>query len=481
MQDAAYGTLLREPRRALHSRIAEVLESQFAEIAGNHPELLARHCTEAGQIAKAAVLWGKAGQQSLARSALLEAAERFTRALAQIAAAPGTVSLHREQITFQVGLAYTLMHLKGYSAPETKASLDQARLLIERLGTVGEHPEDQLIPLSVLRGFWSASIHTFDGDVTCELASQFLALAEKQTAPDLLAFGQSIVGTSLRFVGDFEGARARYDQAIALYATIKGPSARRAMHAHADRSVVLWLLGYPEAALADANHALTDAREANRAASSLHVLIAASQTHILCGKYAVAAALLDESVALSRKTGSLMWERNAAGVQCWLAALTCKASDAVLVITSAMTGWRSTGSTTTLPLSLSHLAKAYAELGHFDDAWRCIEEALMATDATRERWCEAYIVRIAGEIAVTSPEPDAAQAQAYFERALTVARQQQAKSWELRAAMSMARLWRDHGKRDEARDLLAPVYCWFTEGFDTLDLKEAKALLHELA
>ena len=161
-------------------------------------------------------------------------------------------------------------------------------------------------------------------------------------------------------------------------------------------------------------------------------------------------------------------------------ALTGKASDAVQMITSGITALRSTGATVWCPSSLSYLASAYAELGQFDDAWRCIGEAMTAMETTKERWCEAEVNRIAGEIALKSPEPDAAKAEAYFERALTVARQQQAKSWELRAAMSMARLWRDQGKRDEARDLLAPVYGWFTEGFDTLDLKEAKALLDEL-
>ena len=151
------------------------------------------------------------------------------------------------------------------------------------------------------------------------------------------------------------------------------------------------------------------------------------------------------------------------------------------MITSGITASRSTGATAWMPSYLSYLARAYAELGQFDDAWRCIGEAMTAMETTKERWWEAEVHRIAGEIALKSPKPDAAKAEAYFERALAVARAQQAKSWELRAAMSMARLWRDQGKRDEARDLLAPVYGWFTEGFDTLDLKEAKALLDELA
>ena len=152
----------------------------------------------------------------------------------------------------------------------------------------------------------------------------------------------------------------------------------------------------------------------------------------------------------------------------------------VQMITSGIAAVRSTGTTVWLPLYSSYLGIGYAGLHQFDDAWRCIREAVTATETTKERWSEAEINRMAGEIALKSPGPDATKAQAYFERALIVARAQQAKSWELRAAMSMARLWRDQGKRDEARDLLAPVYGWFTEGFDTLDLKEAKALLDEL-
>ena len=134
-----------------------------------------------------------------------------------------------------------------------------------------------------------------------------------------------------------------------------------------------------------------------------------------------------------------------------------------------------------MPLWLSYLTRANAEIGQFDDARRCIGEAMAAVETAKERWCEAEVNRIGGEIALLSPEPDLAKAEAYFERALTIARTQQAKSWELRAAMSMARLWRDQGKPQQARDLLAPVYGWFTEGFDTLDLRQAKVLLEELA
>jgi predicted ATPase len=168
-------------------------------------------------------------------------------------------------------------------------------------------------------------------------------------------------------------------------------------------------------------------------------------------------------------------------VRGWLFALTGKASDAVQAITSGVTLLRSTGATLYEPMHLQYLAMAYAELGQLDDASRCIDDAIEKVERSKEKWCEAEVLRIAGEIALKSLAPDPEKAEAYYDRALAVARRQQAKSWELRAAMSMARLWRDQGKRDEARELLSPVYNWFTEGFDTLDLKEAKALLGELA
>jgi predicted ATPase len=185
-------------------------------------------------------------------------------------------------------------------------------------------------------------------------------------------------------------------------------------------------------------------------------------------------------VALAETKGALLW--NAAGmmIECYVSAMTGDASIVVRRMPSAIAAWRSTGARVWIPFASPYLARAYAELDQFEDAWNCIRTAMTTMETSKERWCEAECHRTAGEIALMSPEPDAAKAEAYFERALVVARAQQAKSWELRAAMSMARLWRDQGKRDEARDLLAPVYGWFTDGFDTLDLKAAKALLMEL-
>ena len=486
VQDAAYGTLLREPRRALHARIAETLESQFAEIAESQPELLARHCTEAGLIEKAASLWGKAGQRSLAQSALVEATEQITRALDQIAVLPATPTLRREQIRLQVGLANALMHTKGYAAPETIAAVERARLLLEQAQALGEPPEDPLLLFSVLYGFWIGSYVAFSGDVMRNLATQFLALAEKQGATVPRMVGHRLMGTSLLCTGDIAQGRAHFDRAGALYdpaehrplATRFGQDLRVAILSY--RSWALWMLGYPEAALADSDQAISDAREIGQAATLMYALFHVSLPYIWCGNYAAVDALVDELVALADEKGTLFWKALGMMQQGCVLALTGKASDAVHMITSGITARRSTGSTSLTPRYLSILAGAYAELGQFHDAWRCIGEAMTAVETTKERWWEAEINRLAGEIALLSREPDAVKAEEYFARALAIARKQQAKSLELRAAMSIARLWRDQGKRDEARDLLAPVYGWFTEGFDTLDLRQAKTLLDEL-
>jgi predicted ATPase len=212
----------------------------------------------------------------------------------------------------------------------------------------------------------------------------------------------------------------------------------------------------------------------------MFALAVTSFTQTLCGNYAIANVQSDELVALSDEKDAAFWKAMEMLWRGWLLGLGGRASDAVQMITSEITAFRSTGATMLWPLWLSYLAGAYANLAQLDDAWCCIGETMTAVETTKEKWCEAETNRVGGEIALKSPVPDAAKAEAHFERALAVARQQQAKSWELRAAMSMARLWRDQAKRDEARDLLAPVYGWFTEGFDTLDLKEAKDLLDDL-
>ena len=399
VQDAAYGTLLREPRRAMHARIAEALESQFAEIADNQPELLARHCTGAELIEKAAALWGKAGTRSLARAALLEGADQLKRALDQIATSPATPALRREEIKLHIAF-----------------------------------------------------------------------------------------GNALTLMGDFLDGKEHFDRALAIY----DPAEHRPLTTRTGRDVgvtllsvhsgCLWQVGYPTASRNEGERAVNEAREIGHAATLMFALFWAGWHHMLYGHYAEAQSLLDELAALTdEKDVSLFWKATETVFRGVLFALTGKASDAVRAITSGMTSLRSTGAALYEPWHLSHLAMAYTELGQPDDARRCIDDAINKVERSKEKWCETEVHRIAGAIALKSVAPDTAKAEKHFERALRVAHEQQQKSYELRAAISLARLWRDQGKTQQARELLAPVYGWFTEGFDTLDLKEAKSLLDALA
>jgi predicted ATPase len=206
----------------------------------------------------------------------------------------------------------------------------------------------------------------------------------------------------------------------------------------------------------------------------------AVEAFILSGNDAEGYARADELITLAQEKGAAMWGGlGAAGKGC-LFIVTGKPADAVETITSGIAAYRLTGASAWMSFFLLNLAEGHAKLGRFEDAWRSIAEAVSTMKTSKEVWCEAEVNRIAGEIALKSPQPDTAKAEAHFGRALAVARQQQAKSWELRAAMSMSRLWRDQGKPQQARELLAPVYGWFTEGFNTHDLKKAKALLEEL-
>lgn len=486
VQDAAYGTLLRGPRRALHARIARTLENEFPETAENLPELLARHWTEAGLTEKAASFWGKAGQRSLARSALVEAAEQLTRALDQIAMLQGTPYVRAEQIKLQLALVNALMHVKGYAAPEPKAAVEQARRFIEQAEALGEPPEDPLLLFSVLYGAWAASYVAFEGNVTLDLASQFLVLAQKQDRAAPLMIGHRLMGSSLMLTGYIAKGLEHYNQASTLYepaehrplATRFGQDVRVSIFVY--RSWANWMLGYPEAALADVGYALESARETGHAGTWMYAQFHTSLTNFLCAEYEAANTQSDDVVKLAHEKGAALWKALGTMEKGCVLAATGKTSEAIQMVTSAIATYRSTGSRVYLPCFLAHLAAAYAEVGRFDDAWRCIGEALDAVETTNERWYEAEINRIAGAIALKVPQPNLSQAGEYFERALTVARAQQATSWELRAAMSMARLWRDQGMQEKARVLLATVYGRFTEGFGTRDLKQALALLDEM-
>ena len=286
----------------------------------------------------------------------------------------------------------------------------------------------------------------------------------------------------LSLTGDLVDGKEHYDRALAIYdpaehGTLKTRSSRDVeVTLLSYRSSCVWQLGYPAASRNDAERAVKNAREVGHPTTLAYALSRAANSYTFCGNYAAAHAQVDELIALADEKGKAV----GTALRGRLFALTGNASDAVRAITSGITSLRSTGATLYEPWHLWHLAMSYTEIGQPDDARRCIDDAIDKVERSKEKWCEAEVNRVAGEVALRSPAPDTEKAEKYFGRALAVARRQQAKSWELRAAMSMARLWRDQGKTQQARELLAPVYGWFSEGFDTLDLKEAKALLNEL-
>jgi predicted ATPase len=379
------------------------------------------------------------------------------------------------------------MQVKGYAAPEPKAAFEQARLYLERAEALGEAPEDPLLLFSFLWGVWSANFVRFNGEAMRSLASQFMELAERRGAKVPLMVGHRLIAMSAMHTGDIAGSRSHFDRTIALY----DPAEHRALAprfgqdirvaALSFRGTALWLLGYPELALADAKRIITDAQEINHGPTSMYALLSSAIINNQCGNYAAASKQADELVAFATQKGAGFWKVYGMLYQGFGLALTGNPMTAVQNIISAIDVYRSMGSTLNLPEYLCYLAKAHAQLCQMDDAWRCVDEAKAIMWASGETWFEAELHRVSGEIALMGGNPDAEKAEAYFQHAVSVVRQQQAKSFELRAAMSMARLWRDQGKRNEARELLAPVYGWFTEGFDTLNLKQAKALLDELA
>jgi predicted ATPase len=315
-------------------------------------------------------------------------------------------------------------------------------------------------------------------------------IATLPTTPDLrreeiklrVAFANAV-----GLMGDLVGGKEHYDRALAIY----DPAEHRPLATRSGRDVgvtllafrssCVWILGYPAASLSDAERALNDARETGHATTLLYALMHLAIVHVHRGNSAAATAVVDELIAFANEKEKPYFKAIGTGVRGWLFARTGKALDAVGAITASIASLRSTGASLYEPMHLWHLALAYADLGRPDDARRCIDETIGKAETSKEKWCEAELHRIAGEVELKSPEPDAARAEECFGRALALARRQQTKSWELRAATSMARLWRDQGKSTEARDLLAPVYEWFAEGFDTRDLREAKALLAELA
>jgi tetratricopeptide (TPR) repeat protein len=350
---------------------------------------------------------------------------------------------------------------------------------MEQAEGLGEPPENPLLLYSVLYGFWITNAVAFNGDAALGLAGQFLELAEKQGASVPLSMGHGIMGFSLLVTGNFTQSLRQTDQALALYnpavhrplTMLFGGQDMRVTNL-TQRSLALWFLGYPDAALAGANRFLKEARQTDQVGTLFTALNFSIVVHFLCGAHPTADAMANELVTLADEQDAAMWKPVGLVYRGWILAVADRASEAVQLITSALDAIRATGTTLFRSVGLSLTAKCYADLGQLDDARRSVDEATIVVERTKETWFEADVYRIAGEIALKAPKPDAAKAEGYFERALAIARQQQAKSLELRAAM----LWYvDHPPEplhERTRTsatisvLAAGIFCGFLTGWN---------------
>jgi TOMM system kinase/cyclase fusion protein len=479
IQDAAYQSLLKSTRQQYHQRIAQVLEARFPDICETQPELLAHHYTEAGLSASAVGYWQRAGQRALQRSAHVEALRHLTRGLEGLAALPDTAECTQQELVLQTTLGAVFMAAKGQGAPEVGQAYARARELCQQ---VGETPE--LFP--VLFGLWRFYLVRAEYQTARELAEQCFSLAQRVHDPALLLAAHFALGVSLLWLGDMALARAHLEHSIALYA----PQEHRALAfrtgidlavwglSHAAQA--LWLLGYPDQALRRNHAALTLAQELSHPPSLAAVLFYIALIHSYRGEAYMTQERAESAMALAGEQGLPQWLTGGTILRGWALAMQGQAEEGIAQIRQALAAWRGMG----VGLAMSHwlvlLAEAYGHAGQAEEGLHVLAEALAHVDRTGEQHYAGEVYWFTGELLLRQAMPDAPQAEACFQQALDVGRRHQARSWELRAALSLARLWQQQGKRAEAYELLTPIYGWFTEGFDTIDLQEAKALLEDL-
>jgi DNA-binding winged helix-turn-helix (wHTH) protein/predicted ATPase len=477
VRDAAYGTLLREPRRALHARIAETLETEFAEIADSRPELLARHCTEAGLVEKSVAWWAKAGRRSVARSAMVEAAAQLQKGLDQLGLLPDTQERQGQELEFWSALGAVLIAVKGQAAPETGHAYARARELWARLGSPSGFLQ---IP------FGQSRYHMYRGefDLAQRLAEDLLRLSGQRNDSAGLVLGHCSSGRNLSLVGSFASSRSHLEEALALYdpvshrVLVREAGVDPQVLSQAFLGIVLFCLGYPDQALAQSRAAIAEARRLTHPPSLASALAIGAGLLSLGGDNAALGDTADELVAITTEQDFPAWHAQGTIYRGYAKVENGDVVEGVSLLRSGLSAYRATGTVTWIAHLIALLASACQLAGQAEESLTLLDDALHIVESTRERWLEAELNRHKGQLLLQQGHTDAAEE--LYRKALSIAGEQEARLWELRAAVSLARLRRDHGRHAEAGDLLRPVYDWFTEGFGTSDLKEAKALLDEL-
>jgi predicted ATPase len=481
IQDAAYQSLLRRTRQQYHQQVAELIKERFPEVAETQPELVAHHYAEAGDSAHAISYWQQAGQRASEHSANLEAIAHLTRGLDLIKSLPETPERAHQELDLLITLGPALMSIKGNAAPEVEQAYLRARELCQQVGE-----PSQLF--TATWGLWyfheqSAQIETARG-----LAEELLALAERQSDPALLLQAHHASWTGLSVTGNLSSYRFHAEQGIALY-DINKHRAHAVLYGGHDPGVCcrsqaalsLWYLGYADQAVEKVQEALILADELSHPFSTVIAHAFSVFIHQYRREVDLTRERVEAMMALCAEQGFAQWLAFCDILAGWALASSGQVEEGIAKIERGVIAYRATGAKLRVPHYLNLLAEAYCRGGQAEQGLVAIGEALELIENFGEHaWeCEAY--RLKGELLMLGTADNRTEAEGCLHHAIEVARQQGAMSLELRAATSLAGLWREDGKGDQARDLLSPVYGWFTEGFDTPDLQDAKVLLDKLS
>jgi class 3 adenylate cyclase/predicted ATPase len=477
VQEAAYSSLLRKARRQLHGQIAQTLEADFPELMDSQPEFFARHYTEAGLAEKSVFYWSKAAQRSVARSALAEAAAQFQKGLDQLGLLPEDFARQRQELELRSSLGIVLQSVKGYAAPETGRTLGRARELWEQLGS----------PSEFFRVSYAQSLyHEIRGELNLahRLDKDLLRLSRQRDDAAGLVLAHQSLGRNLMFAGRFASSRSHLEQTLALCDLSSDDSLVRQAGVHprvasqAFMAISLVCLGHPDQAVARSTAAIAEAQRLEHPPSLAVSLTNGARLGSLVSNDTKLDKWAGQLATVATEQGFSLWRAMGAIYRGWLKVKNGDVVEGISLIRNGSEAYRATGAEAWVPHQIALLARASEIAGQIEEAVDLLDDALQITERTGERWLAAELYRHKGWLLSGRGQPEAAEE--LYRKALSIADEQGAKLWELRAAVSLARLRCDQGRQAEARELLAPVYGWFTEGFDTPDLKEAKALLDEL-
>ena len=482
VQDAAYQSLLRATRRHYHAKIGQLFEQQFPEIGETQPELVAHHYTEAGDTELALRYWHQAGRRAARRSANAEAIGHLTRGLQILSGLPDTPERTARELDFQMSLGPAFIAMKGHGAPEVRLTYSRAHELCDKIGDTPRLSR-------VLAGL--STYHTARGPFTTayQIAEQLLPLAQERNEPPLLLRARTNLGVNAYLLGRFTAAREHLEHGMALAdAQPRGESLSQdpGVTCYSYSALTLFSLGYPDQSLKRSREAINLARDLNLPFSLAFALYMASFLHKYRREPEAAQAYAEEGIALCREQSFALWLGGATVHQGWALAEMGHLKEGLSVIRQGMEAWLATGAEVAKPHYFALLADLDGRLGNCTEGLQRLDEALAVTEELGDRFYEAELHRLKGELTLLHHSEmkgfaaGEAEAEACYQRALQIARRQCAKPWELRAAISLARLWQQQDRRGEARAILSRTYEWFTEGLETKDLREARALLETM-